>query len=244
MLALNAGVAEFRDGEGKFDPIVSFDNGEGAGALCTVIPADDEESLRAVAAEKLRRLETSAYAIAFPGRIRGLMQLCGREAVVVEGADLGKPHGYRVVAWPEMRGAIYFGHSAQLFAAPILNGAEDFLFHLWSEQGCFTRQAIFWNMEGVASTEYFGLPGTREENLDELEEASHGRETEQILFLHESNVVNPDGREIEALVLEVGHRHLNFYGQRFYRAMPEPELLYEQYCSLKESPFSSWLKAC
>jgi hypothetical protein len=77
--------------------------------------ATEERSLRASAAGRLSAIpDATAYALYFEGVLRS--EVGDLPIVVVEGAEVGMPHGYRLFGVPgDTPGALYHGHSEQLF---------------------------------------------------------------------------------------------------------------------------------
>jgi len=110
--ALNIGLDRLATG-GALLPMLIVDTPRGYELI--VIEVDDEMGLLAEAADRLAGTpDAYAYALLFEGEFHS--EAGGLSGVVVEGAEPGMSHGYRLLGIAgESAGAVYHGHAAQLF---------------------------------------------------------------------------------------------------------------------------------
>lgn len=111
--SVNIGLKELSSASGWI-PTLIVDTPRGY-ELLTFPEATDELNLRASAAGRLSAIsDATVYALHFEGVLRS--EAGDLAVVVVEGAEVGKPHGYRLFGVPgDTPGAVYHGHSEQLF---------------------------------------------------------------------------------------------------------------------------------
>jgi len=110
---VNAGMNELSSTE-AVQPMLIVDTPRGH-ELVAFPEATDEQSLRASAAS---RLSASSDATSYTLYFEGVLHSAAADlpVVVVEGAEVGTPHGYRLFGFPgDNPGVVYHGHAKQLF---------------------------------------------------------------------------------------------------------------------------------